>query len=262
METLALLGPMLLSTVKDVLPVVFLLVFFQVAVLRQPFPGWRQAVFGMVLVVLGLALFLAGLERALFPLGRIMAKQLVDPARLGLASQRHWWDYTSVYLFGASLGFATAMAEPALIAVAHKAQQASRGAVGALGLRIAVSLGVALGIGLGCFRLVTGAPLAVYILCAYGVVLVQTLVAPKMIVPLAYDSGGVATSTVTVPLVAALGLGLASEIEGRDPLIDGFGLIAFACLFPLISVMGYAQLAQWRARRIARRNNARRNTEE
>ena len=144
------------------------------------------------------------------------------------------------------------MAEPSLIAVAIKANQVSGGAISAWGLRIAVAIGVAVGISLGTFRIVTGYPLHYFIISGYLVVIVQTFLAPKMIVPLAYDSGGVTTSTVTVPLVAALGLGLAETVPGRSPLLDGFGLIAFASLFPIISVMAYAQISEYRALRLAR----------
>jgi hypothetical protein len=136
-----------------------------------------------------------------------------------------------------------------LIAVAIKAQEVSGGTIGIWGLRIAVALGVAIGISLGTYRIVTGTPIHYYIIAGYVVVVIQTFFAPKLIVPLAYDSGGVTTSTVTVPLVAALGLGLAETVPGRSPLIDGFGLIAFASLFPMISVMGYAQLSEFRAKR-------------
>ena len=143
------------------------------------------------------------------------------------------------------MGFSTTIAEPALIAVAHKAHEASRKAVSSWGLRIAVAIGITL----GTFRIVTGTPLHLYIMAGYIVVAIQTVFAPRMIIPLAYDSGGVTTSTVTVPLVAALGLGLASNVPDRSPVLDGFGLIAFASLFPIISVLGYAQLAQWIVRR-------------
>ena len=136
-----------------------------------------------------------------------------------------------------------------MIAVALKAHQVSAGAINPWGLRIAVAIGVALGIALGTYRIITGTPLHYYIISGYIVVIVQTWFAPKTIVALAYDSGGVTTSTVTVPLVAALGLGLSSNIPGRNPLLDGFGLIAFASLFPMVSVMGYAQLSAWQARR-------------
>jgi Protein of unknown function (DUF1538) len=148
-----------------------------------------------------------------------------------------------------SIGFATTFAEPSLLAVAYKAEEISGGAIQALGLRIAVSVGVAFGIALGTFRIVTGTELYFYIISGYVVVIIQTLFAPKMIIGLAYDSGGVTTSTVTVPLVTALGLGLAQAVPGRNPLVDGFGLIAFASLFPIIAVLAYAQIAQWLGKR-------------
>jgi hypothetical protein len=151
-------------------------------------------------------------------------------------------------LFGAAIGFATTIAEPALIAVAMKARTVSGGAVSVWGLRIAVGLGVAAGIALGTFRIVTGTPLHYYIMVGYVCVIIQTFYAPRTIIALAYDSGGVTTSTVTVPLVTALGLGLASTIPGRSTLIDGFGLIAFASLFPIMSVMAYAQFVEWRVK--------------
>jgi hypothetical protein len=149
-----------------------------------------------------------------------------------------------VYLFAFMIGFSTTIAEPSLIAVAIKANEVSGGAIGAWGLRIAVALGVAFGITLGCYRIVVGDPIHWYIIAGYVVVMLQTAFAPKLIIPLAYDSGGVTTSTVTVPLVAALGLGLAETVPGRNPLIDGFGLIAFASLFPIMSVMAYAWLSE------------------
>ena len=153
-----------------------------------------------------------------------------------------------MYIFAASIGFATTLAEPSLIAVAIKAQEISGGAIHALGLRLAVSVGVAFGIALGSYRIVSGTDLYVYIIVGYVIVIMQTVFAPKMIIGLAYDSGGVTTSTVTVPLVTALGLGLASTVPGRNPLLDGFGLIAFASLFPIIAVLGYAQIADWKNR--------------
>ena len=156
--------------------------------------------------------------------------------------------YYWVYIFAFTIGFSTTIAEPALIAVAIKANQVSGGAISVAGLRIAVALGVAFGISLGCYRIVVGDPIHWYIIGGYLLVVLQTMVAPKMIIPLAYDSGGVTTSTVTVPLVAALGLGLSETVPGRNPLTDGFGLIAFASLFPILSVMAYAQLAELRAK--------------
>jgi len=209
---------------------------------------------GMVLVLLGLSLFLEGLELALFPLGRLMAEQLTLPdfifgANAGAMDAFSWSDYAWVYVFAAAIGFATTVAEPALIAVSMKANQVSGGTITVNGLRFAVAVGVAFGVALGSFRIVTGTPLHWYIIVGYAIVIVQTVLAPRAIVPLAYDSGGVTTSTVTVPLVAALGLGLAETIPGRSPLVDGFGLIAFASLFPMISVMAYAQISEWRTRR-------------
>jgi len=244
------------NTVFDVVPIVAILVFFQLFVLRRPLPHLRRTLLGFAYVLVGLALFLAGLENALFPLGRLMAKSLTDPAFIGSAAAS-WHDYGWVYAFAAAIGFATTVAEPALIAVSIKASEVSGGTITVWGLRTAVAIGVAVGIALGTFRIVTGTPLHWYIVAGYVVVVVQTYFAPRTIIPLAYDSGGVTTSTVTVPLVAALGLGLATTVPGRSALLDGFGLIAFASLFPIISVMGYAQLGDWRARRAARQRQAR-----
>lgn len=243
-----------LSTVRDVLPIAIVIIGFQVFVLRRRIPHLRRVVLGFVYVLVGLALFLIGLEQALFPLGRIMARQLTDPEFIaGTGATLHWADYYWVYIFACAIGFSTTIAEPALIAVAIKANEVSADAVGIWGLRVAVAIGVAVGIALGCWRIVVGAPLHYFIIAGYVVVIVQTVFAPRMIVALAYDSGGVTTSTVTVPLVAALGLGLAETVPGRSALLDGFGLIAFASLFPIISVMGYAQLSELRQRRERRR---------
>lgn len=243
----------LLDTLWNVLPVALALFGFQVWILRRPIPNLSRTALGFLYVVLGLGLFLEGLEAALFPLGRLMAAQLTDPAFLyggtTAPTAPHWADYLWVYVFGAAIGFATTIAEPALIAVALKASAVSGGTITVRGLRIAVAIGVAIGISVGTLRIVTGLPLYLFISGGYVVVIIQTWFAPRVIVPLAYDSGGVTTSTVTVPLVTALGLGLASTIPGRSPLLDGFGLIAFASLFPMVTVMGYAQLGEWQARR-------------
>lgn len=182
-----------------------------------------------------------------------MATQLSDPAFVygpgEIITQADWKAYGWVYLFAAMIGFATTIAEPSLIAVAFKASEVSAGTIKPWGLRITVAIGVAFGISLGTFRIVTGTPLYMYILAGYMIVIVQTLFAPKNIIALAYDSGGVTTSTVTVPLVASLGLGLSAAVPGRNPALDGFGLIAFASLFPIITVMGYAQLMHWSTQR-------------
>lgn len=234
-------------TVRDVLPIAAVIVGFQLFVIRKPIANLRKVTIGFVYVVVGLSLFMVGLEQALFPLGRIMAEQLTDPAFLAARTHvdqpLHWTSFYWVYCFAFLIGFSTTIAEPSLLAVAIKANEVSGGSIGIWGLRIAVALGVGIGIGLGSYRIVAGHPLHYYIIAGYVVVIVQTRFAPKLIVPLAYDSGGVTTSTVTVPLVTALGLGLSEAVPGRDPLIDGFGLIAFASLFPIMSVLGYAQLA-------------------
>lgn len=250
----------LLNTLRDILPIVLVIFGFQYFILRQRIHNVRKVLLGLVYVLLGLSCFLVGLDKALFPLGEVMAKQLTDLhfiyGDVGMFSGKiHWHDYYWVYVFAAAIGFATTVAEPALIAVAIKASDVSGGAVSVWGLRIAVAIGVAIGIALGAFRIVTGTPLHYYIITGYVFVMIQTYFAPRSIIALAYDSGGVTTSTVTVPLVTALGIGLATTIPGRSPLIDGFGLIAFASLFPMVTVMGYAQLAHRRARRVSIRKS-------
>ena len=260
MEAIIHFGGTIVGLLRDVLPIAVILLGFQVLVLKRPIHNPTRVFIGLLFVLLGLALFLEGLELALFPLGRLMAQQLTSPSFiLGEGVEAiaafAWSDYIWVYIFAAAIGFATTVAEPALIAVAIKANQVSGGTITVNGLRIAVAIGVAAGVALGTFRIVTGTPLHWYIIAGYVIVIVQTTVAPKAIIPLAYDSGGVTTSTVTVPLVAALGLGLAETIPGRSPLLDGFGLIAFASLFPMITVMAYAQLSEWRTRR-GRKSNS------
>jgi len=243
-----------LSTVLDVTPIVAILFFFQLVVLRRAIPRLRRALIGMLYVVLGLTLFLVGLETALFPLGKVMAGQLTDPAFLGIeAAEPTWLDYGWVYLFAFAIGFSTTIAEPSLMAIADKASEVSGGTIRAWSLRVAVAVGVAIAIAVGTLRIVTGTPLYLFMIVGYAILILQTLRAPKEIVPLAYDSGGVTTSTVTVPLVAALGLGLAEHVPGRSPLLDGFGLIALASLLPMISVMGYAQIGAYISRRASRR---------
>jgi len=253
MEFIYSFSKILLATCRDVLPIIILITFFQLFILRQSIPHLRRLIVGGVYVIIGLALFLAGLEKALFPLGKIMATQLSDPAFIYGTQEAvaiaDWKAYGWVYLFAAMIGFATTIAEPSLIAVAFKASEVSAGTIKQWGLRITVAVGVAFGISLGTFRIVTGTPLYIYIIAGYMIVIVQTMFAPKSIIALAYDSGGVTTSTVTVPLVAALGLGLAATVPGRNPAMDGFGLIAFASLCPIITVMGYAQLMHWLTQR-------------
>jgi len=238
-----------LQTVRDVLPIVAIIFGFQIFVIRRAIPKLKEVSLGLLYVVLGLSLFLQGLEQALFPLGKLMATQLTNPEFIygsveKIAETIHWTDYKWVYFFAAAIGFSTTIAEPSLLAVAIKAHEVSGGTITVWGLRISVAIGVAIGIALGTYRIVTGTPLHYYIIVSYIIVIIQTFYAPRMIVPLAYDSGGVTTSTVTVPLVAALGLGLSATVPGRNPLLDGFGLIAFASVFPIITVMGYAQISR------------------
>lgn len=251
-------GGVILATVRDVLPIAAIIFGFQWFVIRKPIPNLRKVIIGFIYVIIGLAFFLQGLEQALFPLGKSMAQQLTNPEFIyaGLSEipdivdwKRYYW----VYLFAFAIGFSTTIAEPSLLAVAIKAKEVSGGAIGIWGLRIAVAIGVAVGIALGTWRIVTGYPLHYFIIVGYIVVVIQTFFAPRFIVALAYDSGGVTTSTVTVPLVAALGLGLAETVPGRSALMDGFGLIAFASLFPIICVIAYAQLTEFQTKRQEKR---------
>ncbi|MFT6924684.1 MAG: hypothetical protein ACJAZP_000242 [Psychromonas sp.] len=249
-----------IDTVIDVIPIATIIFGFQIAVLRKPIANLHRVILGFFYVILGLTLFLLGLELALFPLGETMAKQLTAPEFIysfkdDITESLGWIDYYWVYLFAFAIGFSTTIAEPSLIAVAIKANQVSGGAIKVNGLRIAVALGVAIGISLGSYRIVVGDPIHYYIMGGYAVVIIQTHFAPKQIIALAYDSGGVTTSTVTVPLVTALGLGLASQVPGRNPVIDGFGLVAFASLFPIISVMAYAQITRWLNSRTSSKEN-------
>ncbi len=226
----------LVAVVKDVAPILLVIFFFQYAVIRKAVAHLHRIAVGIVLVILGLYAFILGLEMGLFPVGETIAFQLTAMKNDLL-----------IYLFGFLIGFSTTMAEPALLAIAIKAQEVSEGRINQAILRVAVAIGVAIGIALGAYRIVVGDPIHYYIIAGYIVVIAMTYFAPRYIIPIAYDSGGVTTSTVTVPLVAALGLGLAENIEGRNPLVDGFGLIAFASLFPMITVMGYGIYAHFMA---------------
>lgn len=223
----------------DLLPIIIVVVFFQSVVIQQPFPQLWDVLIGVLLVVLGLFLFIEGLEIGLFPIGEAMAYALAKKGSL-------FW----LMLFSFALGFSTTIAEPALLAIAKEAAKISFEAglidnnpetlsAYALGLRISVALSVGLAIVIGVLRILKGWPLYYLIIGGYMVVMLMTVIAPKEIIGLAYDAGGVTTSTITVPLVTALGVGLASVIKGRSPLLDGFGLIAFASLLPMIFVMGY-----------------------
>ncbi len=233
----------ILDALRDLAPIFLVIAFFQVAVLQQPFPDLGKVLFGTVCVVLGLVLFMQGLETALFPIGEAMANAL---ARKGNA--------VALFAFAFCLGFGTTVAEPALIAVAAKAADiaANAGAIPddtqsraayAFELRMVVAVAVGAAIVLGVLRILEGWPLHWMIVGGYLIVTVMTPFAPEEIVGVAYDSGGVTTSTITVPLVTALGIGLASSIRGRNPMVDGFGLIAFASLTPIIGVLVYGVLS-------------------
>ena len=230
---------------RDLLPVVVVVVFFQLAVLQQPLPNVVQLLTGLLMVVLGLTFFINGLEIGLFPIGESLAHALARKGSL-------FW----LIAFAFALGFGTTVAEPALIAVADEAAAvaAEAGLIGvseeeqisyALGLRLTVALSVGCAIVLGVLRILKGWPIHYLIIGGYLGIVIMTGFAPETIIGIAYDSGGVTTSTITVPLVTALGVGLASSIRGRNPMVDGFGLIAFASLFPIISVLGYAQIRHY-----------------
>ena len=236
-----LLAP-LISSARDLLPIVVVIGFFQLVVLQQPIPNLGEILLGTLFVVIGLALFVRGLEMGLFPIGESMAHAF---ARKGSLS----W----LLLFAAALGFGTTVAEPALIAVAEEAAEiAAAGNVientpeamesYADGLRLTVAVSVGFAILIGVLRIIRGWPIQYLIIAGYVGVIIMTAFAPPEIIGIAYDSGGVTTSTITVPLVTALGVGLASSIKGRNPMVDGFGLIAFASLTPMIFVMGYGML--------------------
>ena len=229
----------MLGSIRDLLPIVVVILFFQLLVLQQPLPNIGQLFLGLVFIVLGLTFFIHGLEQGLFPIGESMAHAF---ARKGSVV----W----LLVFAFSLGFGTTVAEPALIAVAAEAAEVA--ATGemianseeartryATGLRLTVALSVGIAIVVGVIRILKGWPIQWMIIGGYLLVVIMTMFAPKEIIGIAYDSGGVTTSTITVPLVTALGVGLASSIRGRNPMIDGFGLIAFASLTPIIFVMAY-----------------------
>lgn len=229
-----------LETFWAVAPIAAILFIFQLGILKQKIPHLKRIITGFVLVWIGLTFLIIGLEKALFPLGKIMAIQLTSNDLV--SDPLNWYDYYWVYIFAGCIGFATTIAEPSLLAVAIKANQVSGGFIKIKALRVIVAIGVAIGIALGSFRIVVGLPLQYFIIGGYILVLIQTYFSPKNIIALAYDTGGVTTSIVTVPIIAALGLGLSGAIDGRNPLTDGFGLIAFASLFPIMSVLAYVQI--------------------
>lgn len=239
------LGITFLYTIRDVAPIVLLIAAFQIFIVKKSIPNLRNVVFGVAAVILGLTLFLMGLEHALFPVGELMAKQLSNEEFIFKnysGALTDWQAYYWIYIFAALIGFSTTIVEPSLYAVAVKVNEVSGGTIGAFYLRFVVAVGVAVALVVGTYRIVVGDSLVTYIMAGYIIVVIQTIFVKKDLVALAYDSGGVTTSTVTVPIVTALGLGLASVVPGRNPALDGFGLIAFASVFPIITVLGYAQI--------------------
>ena len=232
----------MLGSMRDLMPIILVIVFFQFFVLQQPLPNIAQILLGVLFVVLGLTFFIHGLEQGLFPIGESMATAFARKGSL-------FW----LLVFAFSLGFGTTVAEPALIAVAAEAadvaatgqmieaSEAARESY-ANGLRYTVALSVGLALVIGVIRILKGWPVQWLIIGGYLLVVIMTFFAPEEIIGIAYDSGGVTTSTITVPLVTALGVGLASSIRGRNPMTDGFGLIAFASLTPMIFVMAYGML--------------------
>lgn len=259
MDLIRELASTLLDTAGDVLPVAAFMLVFHRFVLRQRVAGIRNILGGLVFVTIGLAMLLLGVEKALFPAGRMMVEQLAPAVDAEAWGSPGWASYLPIYAFAFAIAFAAAVAEPALLAVALKVNELSGGAIGTLGLRVAAALGIASGVAIGCIRIVTGLPLHWCVAGALVVIAIQTVFAPRAIVPLAYDVGGVSTTAVTVPVIAALGLGLADGTPGRSALLDGFGLIALACLCATISVLAYSQGAAWFERLWARRTSDREN---
>lgn len=232
----------MLGSFRDLMPIIVVIAFFQLVVLQEPLPNLMSIAMGLLLVVMGLTFFIFGLEMGLFPIGETMAQAF---ARKGSVM----W----LMIFAFCLGFGTTIAEPALTAIADEASEvAAEGGMIALseesqenyanGLRITVALSVGFAIVLGVLRIIKGWPIQYMIIGGYVGVVILTAFAPESIIGVAYDSGGVTTSTITVPLVTALGVGLASSIKGRNPMIDGFGLIAFASLLPMMFVMVYGMM--------------------
>jgi len=238
-KTFRLLLFKFLQSFSDVLPIILVITFFQLVVIQKPFPHLKETLFGFILVIIGLFIFIQGLENALFPIGERLAVEFA------LKGNVFW-----IVLFGFTLGFATTIAEPALTVIAQKAGQiaATAGAIDQAedsvsgyvwGLRLITACSVGLAGAIGVIRIIKGWPLVIFILAGYSLIVIATMLAPNEIIGIAYDAGGITTSTITVPLITALGIGLATSIRGRNPIIDGFGLIALASLMPILFVMLY-----------------------
>ena len=236
---------LLKESFRDLMPIILVIMFFQLAIIQTVPENWLSTTIGLAIVGVGLAVFLLGLEVGIFPVGEGLAS---DFAKKGSTK----W----IVIFAFMIGFGTTVAEPALIVIAQKAASISAGRIDATTLRLVVAFSVGFAIVLGVWRIIKGHPIHYYIIAGYVMVVSATIFAPKEIVGLAYDLGGVTTSTVTVPLVAALGIGLASTIKGRNPVLDGFGLIAFASLFPMIRLcFTVLSLKRWVLRVSMKRSN-------
>lgn len=233
-----------LLTAHDIVPIAVVVAAFQAGIIREQPANLRRILIGLLYVFVGLTLFRLGLADSLVPIGGLMAEQLARPAAGGTAS-RHLW----LYGFAAAIGLVATLIEPTVIAVADRVRDLTGGALRPWALRLAVALGVAAGLALGTVRIVVGFPAPYLFVPLIGLIAVLAATAPRAIVPLAFDSGAMATSVVTVPLIAAFGLALAETLPGRDPLTDGFGLILLALLGPMASVLAFAQLQAWRHRR-------------
>ncbi len=242
-QVLKVLAGRILGAVRDLAPIIVVIAFFQIIVLQQPFPNLGETLVGLLCVVLGLALFIHGLESGLFPLGEAIAQAFTRKSSV-----------VALLSFAFCLGFGATIAEPALIAIAAEAAEIvalaghienveSVRAAYALNLRIVVALSVGTAVVIGVVRILKGWPIHVMIISGYVIVTLLTFFSAPEIIGIAYDSGGVTTSTITVPLLTALGVGLATSIKGRNPMVDGFGLIAFACLAPMIFILVYGMIA-------------------
>ncbi len=252
LELLRMLG----DTTLSVLPIAAFMLFFQRVVLQREFAQPAQLAVGFLFMLAGLGVLLLGLEQALFPVGRLMVDQLVTFTVEQLPDRAAgWWDYRLTFAFAFCLAFGAAIAEPALLAVARRVEELSGGSIRASGLRVAAALGVGIGVTVGCMRIAAGIPLQWCLGAAYAVIIAQTVFAPRAITSVAYDVGGVTTSVVTVPVVTALGLGLAYQVPGRSELYDGFGLLILAATYPVMTVLAYAQITALLERRMRRRRS-------
>jgi Protein of unknown function (DUF1538) len=227
------------ATLSDLVPIAVLLAIFQFAILRRPIPRLGRILVGLAYVALGLTLFRIGIAQSFVPIGRDMARQLIEPA---LAAETSWWRYAPLYAFAGLLGFTAALIEPTLTAAADRVRVLSGGSFRPWALRLAVASGFGVGLLIGTMRVVHGVPMAYLVAGLVAITAALALTAPRAVVPLAFDSGAIATSAVTVPLIAAYGVSIAETMPGRSALADGFGLIVLALLCPAIALLGLAQV--------------------